>query len=783
MPTLKLVVERPTETDETRVDLAPMRPWFESIEPLRTLDVLGASALLRDLSFALAELWCGRSLRAVVPTEAASPQSGIRARKGAVWEIGIERDADDVLISLFKQGVEPQVAQTERRLALSAARRALLDAIARCPADDRGLAIAREALLGAYDGAASALRLASRRAAVIDNSRRCKLRLTAETELRTHPSRSERASQPSEVSRADLHALLCRGRVSLAVGRSARAVDDVHVFLLAEQLAVLAAHALDARRDRQSLVRKAQVGALVCGVQVDGRGRALLLLETSAGAWRLPAVSCNELARAVVSFGRRLCKHIVDADRSQRDNLRLAGFRRQLRDLSERTRQSAAQPPKLNDTPESYRAYAASEAPLGDGEPPTLAPEARAPSKLRFSQSWRADVPGIDLRSMFLVGDRLVVGSARELACIERGTGHLVWSRRTPRAVSVMTPVGIARLGADGRLCLHDDADGEPMFELQLGPCVGASTSGAVVNAPGLPHMLLVAEGPRHLVAVDLDSSEVRWRRAVRRARHGARAPLRLRRAGKLMLVSTGEATLHALDLLTGEIVWRHVGKRRYGAMISSHNLLFAFASEIHGRRSAASVEALDPWTGERVWQRPLPRPVALSGTPIVAQGRLLLTTRDDDERAVRTGVLALDADSGEVCFDLKGGLCDGLAGHLAVDDLLLANSDGGELVAVGIHDGEVRYRHVFAGWSARFHPADRPRSVQPILRSGALFVPQSEVYVVRPNDGTVIGRVPSDLIPDALRVDERCGVYVAEASGYLTAYHALPSLTLVRRC
>ena len=117
----------------------------------------------------------------------------------------------------------------------------------------------------------------------------------------------------------------------------------------------------------------------------------------------------------------------------------------------------------------------------------------------------------------------------------------------------------------------------------------------------------------------------------------------------------------------------------------------------------------------------------------------------------------------------------------MVVDDVLLANSESGELVALDARDGTTRYRHVFAGWSSRFHPADRPRSVQPVLRSGALFLPQTEVYVVRPSDGAMLGRVPGELIPDALRVDERCGVYIAEASGYVAAYHALPTLTVVK--
>ena len=90
---------------------------------------------------------------------------------------------------------------------------------------------------------------------------------------------------------------------------------------------------------------------------------------------------------------------------------------------------------------------------------------------------------------------------------------------------------------------------------------------------------------------------------------------------------------------------------------------------------------------------------------------------------------------------------------------------------------GTVRYNHVFS----RPVEADQPRRLEPILRSGALFVPQHQVHVVRPTDGDVLGTVPSDLIPDLLRVDEQCSVYIAEESGHFAAFGAAPKLSLVR--
>jgi hypothetical protein len=113
----------------------------------------------------------------------------------------------------------------------------------------------------------------------------------------------------------------------------------------------------------------------------------------------------------------------------------------------------------------------------------------------------------------------------------------------------------------------------------------------------------------------------------------------------------------------------------------------------------------------------------------------------------------------------------------LAVDDTLVANSASGALLSIEAESGCLRYNHVFS----RPVDADQPRRLEPVLRNGALFVPQHRVHVVRPRDGEVIGSVPTDLIPDLLRVDERCTAYIAEESGHLAAFAVAPKLELVR--
>jgi hypothetical protein len=57
--------------------------------------------------------------------------------------------------------------------------------------------------------------------------------------------------------------------------------------------------------------------------------------------------------------------------------------------------------------------------------------------------------------------------------------------------------------------------------------------------------------------------------------------------------------------------------------------------------------------------------------------------------------------------------------------------------------------------------------------------MPTSSWYA---RDGAVLGAIsPIDAIPDLLRVDERCDVYVAEESGHILAFGALPRLSLVK--
>ncbi|MEM9692910.1 MAG: PQQ-binding-like beta-propeller repeat protein, partial [Myxococcota bacterium] len=775
MPNLSIVADSSVAAADPRARRCGvlLAALFRDPLPLHSLDDAGAAAMVRDLGFAICDLIQRRRLAVAVPTEATSP--GVDGRRGAVWEVGLERDGDELRVSVFRQGYDARIAQGPQSLSLAQAKGVLDEALA-IFGDDPGARRAREALGRACDPMGGPIsRVARHRMAV--RADRGVLSIEASAELWCRPGQVVE----SGVFRTDLHALLTPGQLRFTVGTQSFSVGDeqrpVFVFLAIERLVELASVAVEAKVDNQGVLKRLEGGGLVCGLHIERNGRAMLMVASAAeeaAGQRLPPVDAFVFASAVVSLSRRLTKQLTSADESQRNNLRVQQLRRSTKDLLERLTSGeqsvsdAAPESELNPAPEHYLAFAESEAPA----PPLPRPS----GKLRFEESWRADVPNLDVKSVLVSGSRVFLGSPRELSCLERRSGALLWSQTTRRSVTILTPAGIVRLSADGHLHLHRLADGEVLFRLRLEPCVGASASGAVVAAAGLPTMLLLAEGARHLAAIDLDSGEIRWRRMVRQGpAHGGK--IKIRRAGKLVVVGD-QNSLFALDLLTGEVVWRHRGQSPYLAVTSEQSELYALSLERRGL-THSSVERIEPWSGQVRWRQRLPRGAQPASAPHLSRANLTFVTRGLRRGGgqPRYGALAFDRASGALRYDRRDGLCEGKPACIAVDDLFIANSSSGELVALN-EDGELHYRHVFAT-AQHLQPEDQPRSFAPVLRSGALFLPQSEVYAVKPHDGGMLARLPCDLVPDAVVVDDQGGVYIAEASGYVAAYHAAPMLTL----
>ncbi|HWL86705.1 MAG TPA: PQQ-binding-like beta-propeller repeat protein, partial [Polyangiaceae bacterium] len=527
--------------------------------------------------------------------------------------------------------------------------------------------------------------------------------------------------------------------------------------------------ALQAWEHGQPQYVRAEAGGILIAIRLSADGDAALTLGNAARAHlehnvTFPALSVSDLVEASLAFGRALARAVLRRDRAQCTNLRLSAFRRELRETADCLRDVCRDDAKTNPTPEPYRAFVAASRPARSPDTGAHTP----PARLRYTERWRALVPGIDLRATFLCGDRLIVGAAAETFCLARTTGQVLWRVPTARATAVVTPGGLARVSSDGEISVHDFGNGDVTMRTQIQPRLGAPPAGAVVSLAGLPRLLIVTEGERHLSAIDLTNGEHRWRFAW--GRGGA---LRMRRAGRLLYVASGDSALTAIDVQSGSVVWRVRNRLRFRASPTlDHDALMAVAG---GANSAAELLAIDPYSGQVRYQCPIaPGLATVEGPPLVAGRVVACAVR------MRHGLrlAAFCRETGRELWKSEGSVAPVGTSWLAVDGLFIGNCPTGELVAVEAETGALRYRHVLG----RMVDADVPRRLEPVLRSGALFVPHVDVHVFRPHDGTEIAKIgPCDAIPDLLRVDERCDVYVAEESGHLASFAVGPRLTLVK--
>jgi outer membrane protein assembly factor BamB len=253
-----------------------------------------------------------------------------------------------------------------------------------------------------------------------------------------------------------------------------------------------------------------------------------------------------------------------------------------------------------------------------------------------------------------------------------------------------------------------------------------------------------------------------------------------MKRAGKLLYVTGGDSALTALDALSGAVVWRMRDPLRFcGGITLDHDLLYAVAGGEQGRARLYAVDAFSGhvrWSSDVAVQGNGNAAITVEGAPLLADGAVALAVRDRNG----SSLVAFDRLTGDPLWRVGGSSLakGGGTAWLGIDDLYVGNCATGELIGVEAKGGAVRYRLALG----RSLEEDTPRRLEPVLRSGALFVPHTDVHVFRPRDGAPLGSIaPCDAIPDLLRVDERCDVYVAEESGHLVSFGAGPRLSLVR--
>jgi hypothetical protein len=242
-----------------------------------------------------------------------------------------------------------------------------------------------------------------------------------------------REAEEARIERADLHALLAEGAMSVQTRGRRVELGAVQVFLLTEQLVALSEEVVEAWELGRPLFRRVAFGPLRLGVRrgpVEGPLAFTLTsphVRSERSSVTVPELTPEAFVLATARFARALADALVRHDPRQRHNLRLETLRRNARTLEQRVAAAHLDAALTNPSPESYRPFA---------------PRPRTPpgagrwehgGKMRFSPRWVATVPAIDLRATFLCGDRVIIGAERETACVSSHGGEILW-RKPPSA-------------------------------------------------------------------------------------------------------------------------------------------------------------------------------------------------------------------------------------------------------------------------------------------------------------------------------------------------------------
>jgi outer membrane protein assembly factor BamB len=564
---------------------------------------------------------------------------------------------------------------------------------------------------------------------------------------------------------SDLNPLLFLGRHAVHAGGRRIVFGEGYLFLQTERLLASLRQLLTAWEEGRSMSARLVSDGLVIGIRLgrdDGLVVTLMDSHNEDAIIVLNDLSPLDYAEAVLGVSRELRRLIVEQSPSQRKNLRVESFSREVRALTTWTKHNRLQG-IINEKVDKYRK------PIEPSRIVSSPPiEIGNAGRLRFSERWRVEVEGIDLDGTMRIGRIAAVAARGAVLGVDAESGSVLWRREIDRTESRCMSVGadgLARVMPSGIVEMLDLFTGVLKWRMSLSPRSGGAPVLLVMDHGSSPGLVVVAEEERKLTALDIRTGEPRWRfNSSRSGRFG------LRRFGRLLYVISNDGNFNAVDIESGELVWRFCERTLFvipPAVVD--DMLIA----VGGRpgRPEGRLFGLDPFSGELKWKLTLGGGALTS--PIISGGVALIPIRS----AGRHELIALNILSGEILWRKECDSGDGKCSLMALNDCFVTNAEGGLLSSLDSSTGENRWTTVLGPTCSD----DVPFNLKVTLRSGLLFVPADTVYVVRPEDGHVVHSLGGEPpVPDLLHVDNDLSVFIGEESGHIAMYDLASRLSIV---
>ncbi len=562
---------------------------------------------------------------------------------------------------------------------------------------------------------------------------------------------------------SDLNPLLFKGRLAVHARGSRIVLGNGYLFLQAERLLASLRYLMTAWNEGRSMSRRLVSDGLIVGIRLNRSGLAVTLMDShnDQAIIVMNDITPLDYAEAVLGVCRELRRLVIEQNPHQRRNLRIESFSREVRTITSWVKQN-----KLcgvvNNNPERYRNFYES------SRIQTSAVDLKGAERLRFSERWRVEVEGLNIKRTSLMGKVVVVTARNMLVGVDTETGGVLWRRENDSGESRCVSAGadaLVRASTSGTVEMLDLFTGVRRWHTSLTPRSGGSAVLLVIDHGPCPGVVVVAEEENKITALDLRTGEPRWR--FTNSRGGFLALLRF---GRLMYVCGNDGHICAVDIEDGSLVWRFTERTRFFHHPAVTNNYLVAAS---GRpsRSEGQLFGIDPFSGELKWRLYLEG--GADTAPIISGDVALIPVQTSDCQ----DLLAVDISQGKILWrktwDLSGAKC----ALKALEDSFVINTEGGVLECIDAYSGKQKWHEILGPVCSD----DVPHDLYMVQRGGLLFVPADTVYLVRPEDGRVIHSLGGEPpVPDLLQVDQDLGVFIAEKSGHIAMYDLAGSLSVV---